>query len=741
MIYLIDDKINRQIESGWDIERFKTFVEFIKPIHLYSEIENEKEREEIFADKKNIILFHESFFDNVLNKHHLYGHEIRNRLIQFSIHNPEFYIVFFSGSKNTRSIFKNIVHLPVSILYQNLETFLVNIKNNDLNLRYLMFGEKPQIEEELLSKLNTANKNIEDDFFIQNQNSKNFIAVSQLGEIEAPIENAIYETLFTDDLSDNFKNEIDLYNNAILNEWLSENEYDNIFIPISFGQTLSDFNGLRLATYIRCSNTRNRLKNIFIYSYADFSELISNEYFDILKTKNVFLIKHSKKAFHDAISKEYQPYSIMELPRELANLTISSPKNYTDSHSIANEWAIYRWSYALNTRDKDIEQIIFNVENNLYFKYLSTIYPISDISSIPNEKLKFKYEGSPKILLIDDEAEKGWYEIFLKIIGDINKIDKFFHLDEEFNSKTKEEIIDISLKKVNELQCDLVYLDFRLHEDDNFTSDFDEITGIKILRGIKSLNPGIQVIVFTASEKAMHIQSLIDAGADGYIIKESPRNSNDSTFTNNTILKFIQVTQKSINAIFLKECFINLENLKQNLIPRKKPTSTKPLPKEFVDEIIKWHELTYNLLLKDLSDTNITAAFLFLFSILENISNNIINSENPIPIDRKPGFFKFEFRKSDKKLRRFIEDENNPGYYRRTNSLLESKRNMPWIYKILNTLDFLTEEQISENEINLIINKRNDIIHANSTLGQRIEVSKSLIMKLDKIIYLGLQNL
>ena len=565
MIYLIDDKINRQIDAGWDSERFEPFVNLIKPIHLFSEIESINERLEIFSDKNNIIFFHESFFDNVLNRHHREGHEIRNRLIEFSIQNPTFYLVFFSGSKNTRSISKNIVHLPVYVLYQNLEIFLFNLSNNDLNLRYLMFGKKHQIEEELLIKLNIANQNIEDDFFLKDSKSKNFVAVSQLGEIEAPIGNAVYETLFADDLSENFKNEIDQYNNAIINEWLKDNEYDNIFIPISFGPTLSDFNGLRLAAYIRCSKSPNRLKNIFIYSYVDFSELISNEYFDILKTKNVFLIKHSKKDFINAVNREYSFFSSKELPNEIAKLSIKTIQGQLDSHSIANEWAIYRWSCLINAIDKDIEKTIHNVEINLHFKYLSTIYPISEIISIPDEKLKFTHEGHPKILLIDDEAEKGWSEIFSKIISDINKIVDFHYLDEELNAKTKEEIIEISINKIMELQCDLVFLDFRLHEEDTFTSNFEEITGIRILREIKKYNPGIQVIIFTASNKAWNMQSLLDAGADGFIIKESPSNTIDNSFTSNSIKKLTTQLQECLQMQFLKTAYKLLEMINKHL--------------------------------------------------------------------------------------------------------------------------------------------------------------------------------
>lgn len=50
----------------------------------------------------------------------------------------------------------------------------------------------------------------------------------------------------------------------------------------------------------------------------------------------------------------------------------------------------------------------------------------------------------------------------------------------------------------------------------------NEFSGMKILKAIKAANQGIQVIMFTASNKAWNMKALLDAGADGYYIKESP---------------------------------------------------------------------------------------------------------------------------------------------------------------------------------------------------------------------------
>lgn len=66
---------------------------------------------------------------------------------------------------------------------------------------------------------------------------------------------------------------------------------------------------------------------------------------------------------------------------------------------------------------------------------------------------------------------------------------------------------------------DLVILDLRLdrHKDRDLMPQ--DISGVRVLRKIKKINPSIPVLMFTASEKAMNYQQAIDLGASGYWIK------------------------------------------------------------------------------------------------------------------------------------------------------------------------------------------------------------------------------
>ena len=92
-------------------------------------------------------------------------------------------------------------------------------------------------------------------------------------------------------------------------------------------------------------------------------------------------------------------------------------------------------------------------------------------------------------------------------------------------------------------------------------------------------------------------------------------------------------------------------------------------------------------------------------------------------------------------MRNFIEDENNKGYYRKTTKVYESSRNIPWVIKILNTIDFITDENLNEEDLTKLVKKRNDFIHANPTTGDKVNISIDDLKFLNHIITLGLNNI
>ncbi|MBK6450320.1 hypothetical protein [Candidatus Brachybacter algidus] len=180
-----------------------------------------------------------------------------------------------------------------------------------------------------------------------------------------------------------------------INEWLNDAKFDNIFLPLCFGNVLSDFNGLRLATHIRCTKSINQLSRIFIYGFIGLDYLITDEYFNILKTKNVILIPFSKDAFSAFGNKNENPLTQEELTTELAKLKLDVPGNYFDSHHIANEWGIYQMARNAGIDISEVEGFDKNKFNKLYFKWLIAKNRLEE--SIPDVQKKEQIEYAERL--------------------------------------------------------------------------------------------------------------------------------------------------------------------------------------------------------------------------------------------------------------------------------------------------------------------------------------------------------
>ena len=521
---------------------------------------------------------------------------------------------------------------------------------------------------------------------------------------------------------------------------------DFVYVPVFFeNNNYLNYSGVEFALhwYFYLTQQKRPFSIVLLGVESQLAFFKHCKYSNFIKSPNVHYIDYN----YDVIKKEEMNivpklYSSEEYIKAIKEIQIKPPSSYRTHHSISNEWAIYRWANAIGANDSNIDNIISRIEHQLYFRYLTVIYPVSNIKKITKEQLQINGAKKYNILYIDDEADKGWYEILRKILYDENGF-KFDYLGDELKSKTKDEIIELSMSKVINMDAAIVILDFRLHESD-FGNDLNDVTGLKILKKIKEYNPGIQVILFSATNKTWNLLELQNAGADGFILKESPEN-NSNSLTRLTLTSLISTLQKCVIKNFLKNFFINQIDIQRKLNPRRKPQHEKPLPKEFVDEVLKWLQLSNDIfLLGEMNESKIASSFLFKFSVLENISNRIIDVDNPILVEKNEhgaNKYRFQFRLSEKRLRSFKEDDNNPGFYRKTKTVFESYRNLPWNVKILNAIDFITDEKLSEVQLTSSIKKRNDFIHANSTMGNKVDITIEDLIFLDDIIILGLNNI
>lgn len=193
MIYLIDDKIDRQKKLKWNSEFLKSFEDVLVPIYLKEDLD--KFKNEIFKEN-NVILFHESFFDNPINFHEMDVLQIRDNLKKYSEEKSSI-VVFFSGSIGSRYVENKIAYLPVQILYNNLESFCNEYRKSSESILIdkIVFGNNYLNEEILLRKNRIWNL-----LYDQDQNSLLKLTPVLNNEIE-DIEKLLNRKLVTNDVT------------------------------------------------------------------------------------------------------------------------------------------------------------------------------------------------------------------------------------------------------------------------------------------------------------------------------------------------------------------------------------------------------------------------------------------------------------------------------------------------------------------------------------------------------------
>lgn len=241
----------------------------------------------------------------------------------------------------------------------------------------------------------------------------------------------------------------------------------------------------------------------------------------------------------------------------ITNLGLSMPSSFKSSHSLTNEWSIYKWATYMGFEDL----AGYNLPNLLYLDYIKVVEKIDGVTqkslkNNPNlqaEILKLKGMSS-KILLVDDN--EGWHRFFKEFFKD-SKIE-FEAIGVDFKKKTFDEISQAIYHKVESFSPDVVLLDFRLLEDKDANSDFKEISGVKILRSLKGSfqKPGIafgrQILIFTATSRIENILRLKKLNADGFILKEKTDQYASKEISKDLIVKLVyDIKNAIIRAQFL----------------------------------------------------------------------------------------------------------------------------------------------------------------------------------------------
>ena len=299
-------------------------------------------------------------------------------------------------------------------------------------------------------------------------------------------------------------------------------------------------------------------------------------------------------------------------------LIIDTPRT-TSRHQISNEWGSLK--LALNAGYKK-DEVEFSFPPTLYFKYLIKKFEVNILSE--NDRNQILQNTSlpsllkrKKILLIDDNADSGWEKVLELIFKcDINSIRKL------------EDVFSIQ----DYLEYDLVFFDLYMPYSKQSPKKKDN--SLKIIESLKKKYPQIPIIVFTASNKSWTLDEVLELGADGMYVKESPEYVSDYEYTKGNFKNFVQTVSKTLNKYgVLRPYWDGVQYILENI---KIQEQSNTLFKERIEERLK---MFYGLLKRGFEQTEFNEkqfhfsdnelAFMTLWSVLNEISEANYHKTQP----------------------------------------------------------------------------------------------------------------
>ena len=411
------------------------------------------------------------------------------------------------------------------------------------------------------------------------------------------------------------------YNNQSKDEdihrWLIVNKHlllvaEKLIIPVRLGNEDAEYMGLYVGLHIRLTKELGdvRFLPMLFLTEDNREEILTNQINNqkeksglLLFTKGSYLL--SAFSLDEEISK---PLSNLDekvlLETVIPNLNIENTKD--PGHQLANDWGAFRLAKFAGYSLK------LETPSSLYFKYKDS-FTNNELAPETNNNIGV-FNESCKALLIDDNADSGWGEILGHILkSKIVMPGKVCSLE---SIRTFEDAMNFN----DYIKYDVVFLDLRLLKEEDKIYDLNNIadfTGTKVLDKIKNINKGIQVIIFTASNKVWNIEKLLEIGANGYYIKESPEYIQNEVFSKENYNELLVTVKKALSDKYLRRVD-SIHEKCLNYILINGPGRSNNYQR-FYDRTIASFEIANQLLGKTNVDSKyFNFAFLTYFHIIED---------------------------------------------------------------------------------------------------------------------------
>ncbi len=417
-----------------------------------------------------------------------------------------------------------------------------------------------------------------------------------------------------------------LTNDYEIHNWLisifNKNEIDKLIIEIPNDSILS----LKIGLHIRLSIEYLKEKALLPILFASISSLKSimidtKIWSQILATKGIGFSDFDKMGIEISAN---NGILIDEYKMGFLNIIKILPDEVTGRHSLANVWGAHSMDKAANANALFGNNNFEKDKTKLYFKYISALNYDRSKHNPPLLKIIDKIPvGNPnkinatnkKVLLIDDEADKGW-EIVLRKVFKTSATEDFVVIKEKVNDYNNLSVESKNL--IENTPFDLYLIDLRLNgiEEDK-TLKPEDFSGMKVLQKIKSLNQGYQAIIFTASNKVWNLKALLDAGADGYYMKESPEFGFSNEFSEQNYLRFKEDVKNCFERNFLKTLYISYQEIIKRI-------DCFTYPFNFKSELKTQLQLFWDMILVTKTKTQFAYSYITLCMVIELVNKHLI---------------------------------------------------------------------------------------------------------------------
>ena len=385
---------------------------------------------------------------------------------------------------------------------------------------------------------------------------------------------------FTEKFAPSDKADLDVQLSVFIDKCIANRDVSAVFIKITLSTNYLEFVGLRMGIHIRLTNGYSdfhKLPLVFL-GEENFEELTRiYSYSQILCSSGVYLVSETRKDvnwYFDEIEQGTLK-GCQTTESLLQSLKIEPAGNYGTSHSVANEWSLLRY-WAMLDPDNSNEHY-----SNLECKVSELDYPKSlHFKSLEANVNRQKFKKgkntiSPEINgidgknigIIDDEINKGWLDFynytFTKSGANVVSFTGFSKEQSkaELISKIQEWILS---NLSSDDPIDIFVVDLRLHEDDFTEKNYEDLSGLRIVRFIKKHNPGIQIIIATASNKVWNFQKCLKEDVKYFCVKESPETTSTRNDTIMSYNHFSRQLTEAANDTFLSELYLVIEDICQN---------------------------------------------------------------------------------------------------------------------------------------------------------------------------------